>query len=88
MLRFIADYSIINLVGSVISLAVFAVVVSIADTGIPGRTYALYGGIYIAAAFTFFALSEGAAVTKFDTIGVMLSLMGAYVIYLGSLHEV
>lgn len=84
MLKFleIRDYA--NLMASIVALAAFAMLVSIVDVGAAGRTYAIYGGIYIATAFAFFWFTDGPLMTKWDVIGVILSLIGAAVIMLGA----
>lgn len=69
------------------SLVAFAMLVSVVDVGAAGRTYAIYGGIYIAAAFAFFWATEHQLVTRWDIAGVLLSLAGAATIMYGALRD-
>lgn len=71
---------------AVISLTAFAMLVSIVDVGAAGRTYAIYGGIYIATAFGFFWLTEAPTINRYDVIGVALAIVGSIVIAYGSKH--
>lgn len=66
------------------SLAAFAMLVSVVDVGAAGRTYAIYGGIYIATAFGFFWLTEAPTINRYDIIGVALAIAGSIVIAYGS----
>lgn len=84
MLKFLEVRDYATLMASVVALAAFAMLVSIVDVGAAGRTYAIYGGIYIATAFAFFWLTDGPLMTKWDITGVILSLIGAAVIVMGA----
>lgn len=66
------------------ALVAFAMLVSVVDVGAAGRTYAIYGGIYITAAFAFFWATEGSLITRWDVAGVLLSLAGAATIMYGA----
>lgn len=65
-------------------LAAFALLVSIADVGAAGRTYAIYGGIYIATAFAFFWATESSSITRWDVVGVLMCIAGSAVIMFGA----
>ena len=47
-----------------------------------GRTYAAYGGMYIAVALAWLRLVEGVALTRWDIIGAAIALAGMAVIAL------
>ena len=47
-----------------------------------GRTYAAYGGIYIAVALLWLRLVEGVALTRWDVAGASIALAGMAVIVL------
>lgn len=84
MLKYLDVREYATFFAAVTSLVAFAMLVSVVDVGAAGRTYAIYGGIYIATAFAFLCISEGSAVTRWDVIGVLMSIAGAAVIMLGA----
>ncbi len=47
-----------------------------------GRTYAAYGGVYIAVALGWLALVEGVAPTRWDLLGAGVALLGMAIIVL------
>lgn len=83
MLQFFEQRSLELAAGSLFSLLVFAAIVSFADLGLAGRTYAAYGGIYIAAAFAWFIFIDKGTLTVYDLVGVMLSIAGSVLILFG-----
>lgn len=83
MLQFITHKTLENAAGSAFSLLVFAVIVSLVDLGLSGRTYAAYGGIYIAVALMWFLVVDKGTLTIYDLVGVTLSVGGALVILMG-----
>ena len=66
-----------------ISLAVFAWLLTLIDTPNAGRAYAAYGGIYICASLAWLWAVEGVRPDRWDSVGAVLCLMGAGVILLG-----
>ncbi|UCI25082.1 YnfA family protein [Mesorhizobium sp. B2-8-5] len=64
------------------SLALFALLLSLADTDAAGRAYAAYGGIYIAASLGWLWLVEGVRPDRWDLAGAALCIVGASVILL------
>jgi small multidrug resistance family-3 protein len=62
------------------SLALFAWLLTLIDLPAAGRTYAAYGGIYIAASLGWLWLVEGVRPDRWDAIGVCLAIAGAAVI--------
>ena len=66
-----------------ISLALFAFLLTRVDSSAAGRAYAAYGGVYIAASITWLWLVEGKAPDRWDLIGMGMCLAGAAVILMG-----
>ncbi len=67
----------------VISLIVFAWLLTLVQTDSAGRTYATYGGIYIAMALVWLWLAEGVRPDRWDLAGAAICLLGAGVILFG-----
>lgn len=63
-----------------VSLAAFAWLLSLHPTG-AGRTYAAYGGIYVASAVFWAWKVEGVQIDKWDLIGAAICLAGMGIIY-------
>jgi small multidrug resistance family-3 protein len=66
-----------------VSLALFAWLLTLVDTAAAGRAYAAYGGIYITAAVLWLWLIEGTRPDRWDLTGVAICLIGTGVILLG-----
>lgn len=64
----------------VASLTAFAVALTRVDSLFAGRTYAAYGGIYIAASLVWLWLVEGQRPNPTDLIGAVIAVAGALVI--------
>lgn len=71
------------LVPGVLSLCLFAWLLTLAETDQAGRAYAAYGGIYILSALGWLWAAEGVRPDRWDVIGVGLCLVGAAVILWG-----
>ncbi|MDX5411958.1 MAG: YnfA family protein [Rhodobacterales bacterium] len=65
------------------SLALFAYLLTLADSAAAGRAYAAYGGIYIAASLFWLWAVEGVRPDRWDAFGVGLCLLGAFIIIAG-----
>jgi small multidrug resistance family-3 protein len=70
------------LIPGAVSLAVFAWLLSL-HTMEAGRTYAAYGGIYVAVALVWLWRIEGVRPDRWDLLGVGISLIGMGLIALG-----
>jgi len=70
------------LVPGALALAAFAWLLSLHPTG-AARTYAAYGGVYIAAALGWLWAVERQTPTRWDALGVLICLVGTLVIVLG-----
>lgn len=69
------------LLPAAISLAVFAWLLTLYPTA-AGRTYAAYGGMYIAVALVWLHFVDGIALTSWDVVGAGIALTGMAVIAL------
>ncbi|HUH03185.1 MAG TPA: YnfA family protein [Kofleriaceae bacterium] len=77
------DKSPLWLIPGMSSLAVFAYLLTLAESPLAGRAYAAYGGVYIAASLMWLWAVEGAKPDRWDTVGVVVCLFGAGVILFG-----
>lgn len=68
----------------VLSLALFAWLLTLVPSDAAGRAYAAYGGVYIAASLGWLWLIEGQRPDRFDLTGAAICLVGAAVILLPS----
>jgi small multidrug resistance family-3 protein len=69
------------LLPAALSLALFAWLLTLHPTA-AGRTYAAYGGMYIAVALVWLRVVDGIALTRWDVAGAVLALAGMAVIAL------
>ena len=65
---------------ALVSLTLFAWLLTLHPTG-AGRTYAAYGGVYVATALVWMALVEGGRPDRWDVLGAVVSLAGMAIIY-------
>ncbi|HEV7435522.1 MAG TPA: YnfA family protein [Pseudorhizobium sp.] len=66
-----------------VSLALFAGLLSLVPSDAAGRTYAAYGGIYILASLLWLWLAEGRIPDRWDISGGAICLAGASLILFG-----
>ena len=71
------------LVPGVVALAVFAFTLAQVEVPAAGRTFAAYGGVYIAASLTWLWAVEGVRPDRWDILGASLCLVGTAVILFG-----
>jgi len=71
------------LIPGLASLALFAYLLTLVDAEHAGRSYAAYGGVYIASALVWLWLAEGVRPDRWDMIGAAICLVGAGVILFG-----
>lgn len=76
------DRSSLWLVPGIVSLALFAWLLTVVPSEAAGRAYAAYGGVYIAASLVWLWLAEGQRPDRFDLVGAAICLVGAAVILL------
>lgn len=67
----------------VVSLALFAWLLTRVDSDAAGRAYAAYGGIYICASLLWLWAVEGVRPDRWDMSGAVLCLTGSCVILIG-----
>jgi len=72
------------LIPGMVSLAVFAWLLTLIDVSTAGRTFAAYGGIYIATSLAWLWFAEGAIPNGWDLTGAGLAIAGALVILIGT----
>lgn len=72
------------LVPGMLSLALFAYLLTLVESSHAGRAYAAYGGVYITASIVWLWLAEGMRPTLTDLAGMALCLLGAAVILFGA----
>lgn len=78
------DRSPLWLIPGLLSLALFAWLLTLVPSEAAGRAYAAYGGVYIAASLCWLWLIEGQRPDRFDLSGAAICLVGAAVILLPS----
>lgn len=66
-----------------VSLIVFALLLTRIDAGFAGRVYAAYGGVYIAASLLWLWFIEGQRPDRWDVTGALVCLAGAALILFG-----
>ena len=66
-----------------VSLIVFAYLLTLVDSAAAGRAYAAYGGVYIVASLVWLWMVEGVRPDRWDLTGAVICLVGATVILLG-----
>lgn len=72
--------SAIYIIPGIISLILFAFFLTKIDSNLAGRTYATYGGIYIASTILWLYFVEGFIPDKGDFLGAGICILGALVI--------
>lgn len=75
--------SLLWLIPGMISLALFAWLLTLIDTDHAGRAYAAYGGIYIISSILWLWVVEGARPDRWDLTGGAVCLLGAAIILCG-----
>ena len=66
-----------------LSLIIFALLLTRIDAAFAGRTFAAYGGVYIAASLLWLWIVEGQRPDHWDTVGAVIVLIGAGIILWG-----
>lgn len=77
------DKSPLWLVPGILSLALFAWLLTLVEADHAGRAYAAYGGIYIVSAIFWMWMVEGVRPDRWDLIGGLVCLGGAALILFG-----
>ncbi len=71
------------LIPGVVSLALFAYLLTPVASAVAGRAYASYGGVYIVASLVWLWAMEGVRPDRWDLIGALACLAGAAIILFG-----
>ena len=71
------------LVPGVLSLVLFALLLTRIDSAFAGRAFAAYGGVYIASSLVWMYAVEGSQPDRWDYIGALVCVVGAGIILLG-----
>jgi small multidrug resistance family-3 protein len=74
------------LVPAAVSLGLFAWLLTLHPSA-AGRTYAAYGGVYIAVALAWLRLVDGVSLTQWDVVGAGIALVGMAIIVLQPTHS-
>jgi small multidrug resistance family-3 protein len=82
------DRSVYWVLPGVISLIVFAVLLTRIDSLFAGRTFAAYGGVYITASVLWLWVVEGQRPDRWDMVGSVICLVGAAIILLGPRSQI
>ncbi len=77
------DRSPLWLLPGMVSLALFAYLLTRVDSEAAGRAYAAYGGVYIVASILWLWLVEHRSPDRWDVVGASACLAGAAIILLG-----
>ncbi|MFP4003771.1 MAG: YnfA family protein [Alphaproteobacteria bacterium] len=68
------------IIPGLLSLSVFAYLLTFVESTAAGRAFAAYGGVYIASSLAWLWLVEGVRPDRWDLIGALICLAGAAVI--------
>jgi small multidrug resistance family-3 protein len=68
----------------VVSLLLFALILTRVDVAFAGRAYAADGGIYVVASLAWLYFVERQLPNKWDLLGVVMCLIGTLIILLGA----
>ncbi|CZE46224.1 YnfA family protein [Campylobacter geochelonis] len=71
----------------VISLVIFAYILTKVESEFASRAYAAYGGIYIISSLLWLVFIEKQAITKYDFLGAFLSILGASIIIFSAIKK-
>ena len=72
----------------IVSLVIFAILLTRIEAIFAGRTFAAYGGVYIAASLLWLWIIEGQRPDKWDILGAIICIAGAVVILFGQRQQV
>lgn len=78
------DKSSLWLLVGIVSLAIFAYLLTKINLEFAGRAYAVYGGIYIVSSLLWLFFVEKQSFNKWDLIGACICILGASIILIGN----
>ena len=82
------DKSVYWIFPGIVSLIVFAVLLTRINSIFAGRTFAAYGGVYIVASLLWLWIIEGQRLDKWDILGAIICIAGAVLILFGNRQQV
>jgi len=82
------DKSLYWILPGIVSLIVFAVLLTRINSMFAGRTFAAYGGVYIVASLLWLWIIEGQRLDKWDILGAIICIAGAALILFGHRQQV
>ena len=82
------DKSLYWILPGIVSLIVFAVLLTRINSMFAGRTFAAYGGVYIVASLLWLWIIEGQRLDKWDILGAIICIGGAVLILFGHRQQV
>ena len=82
------DKSVYWILPGIVFLIVFAVLLTRINSMFAGRTFAAYGGVYIVASLLWLWIIEGQRLDKWDILGAIICIAGAFVILFGQREQV
>ena len=82
------DKSVYWILPGIVSLIVFAVLLTRINSMFAGRTFAAYGGVYIVASLLWLWIIEGQRLDKWDILGAIICKAGAVLILFGHRQQV
>ncbi len=82
------DKSVYWILPGIVSLIVFAVLLTRINSMFAGRTFAAYGGVYIVASLLWLWIIEGQRLDKWDILGAIICIEGAALILFGHRQQV
>ena len=82
------DKSVYWILTCIVSIIVFAVLLTRINSMFAGRTFAAYGGVYIVASLLWLWIIEGQRLDKWDILGAIICIAGAVLILFGHRQQV
>ena len=82
------DKSVYWILPGIVSLIVFAVLLTRINSMFAGRTFAAYGGVYIVVSLLWLWIIEGQRLDKWDILGAIICIAGAALILFGHRQQV
>ena len=82
------DKSVYWILPGIVSLIVFAVLLTRINSMFAGRTFAAYGGVYIVASLLWLWIIEGQRLDKWDILCAIICIAGAVLILFGHRQQV
>ena len=82
------DKSVYWILPGIVSLIVFAVLLTRINSMFACRTFAAYGGVYIVASLLWLWIIEGQRLDKWDILGAIICIAGAVLILFGHRQQV